>query len=212
MICPSCKCEYIRGVKHCADCDVDLVDALASSPPILDGDARIVSIWRGNDMAEWQSVQKALEEAEIAFTVPDPKSSFSFFSSEPTMEILISGADREKARKIILDLQGQVDPDELTPEELESLALAESDQPESEEQSFLPQDLPENWYEDEPVAEIWNGDTEAFANNLSACLREIGIASHLFSEEGHCRLVVLPEQEARAKEIVREVVEATPPE
>ncbi len=75
-----------------------------------------------------------------------------------------------------------------------------------------PQNLPENWYEDEPVAEIWNGDSEVFADNLIACLREIGIASHKFSEAGHCRLVVLPEQEARAREILREVVEGTPPE
>jgi transcription initiation factor TFIIIB Brf1 subunit/transcription initiation factor TFIIB len=28
MICPNCKCEYIRGVTECADCGVALVDKL----------------------------------------------------------------------------------------------------------------------------------------------------------------------------------------
>ena len=128
------------------------------------------------------------------------------------MEIWISEADQEKAGKIILDLEGRVDPDELTPEEIESLALPESDDADSDEQTSLEPDSPEDWDEDDPVAEVWNGDKEEFADTLNACLREIGIGSRKLSESGHWRLVVRPEHEARAKEIVREVVEASPPE
>ena len=211
MICPSCKCEYIRGVTQCADCGVALVDALESPEANPAEDVRIVSIWRGNDPAECERVQEALEHAEIPFTVPDSKSPFSFLPTEPTLEVWISDADRERAKKILLDLQGRVDPDELTPEEIESLALPESDQPDREQTSDL-QNQSENWYEDEPVIEVWNGDSEAFADSLIACLREVGIASHKLSEAGHWRLAVRPEQESRAKEVVREVVEASPPE
>jgi Putative prokaryotic signal transducing protein len=211
MICPSCKCEYIRGVTQCADCGVALVDALESPGANPADDVRIVSIWRGNDPAECERVQEALEHAEIPFTVPDSKSPFSFLPTEPTLEVWISDADRERARKILLDLEGRVDPDELTPEEIESLALPESNQPDREQTSD-PQNLSENWYEDEPAVEAWNGDSEAFADSLIACLREVGIASHKLSGAGHWRLVVRPEQESRAKEVVREVVEAKPPE
>jgi hypothetical protein len=211
MICPSCKCEYIRGVTKCADCGVALVDALESPGTNPADDVRIVSIWRGNDPAECERVQEALEHAEIPFTVPDSKSPFSFLPTEPTLEVWISDADRERARKILLDLEGRVDPDELTPEEIESLALPESDQPDREQTSEL-HNLSENWFEDEPAVEVWNGDSEAFADSLIACLREVGIASHKLSGAGHWRLVVRPEQESRAKEVVREVVVAKPPE
>ncbi len=212
MICPSCKCEYIRGVTQCADCDVALVDAL---DPLSSGpadDVRIVQIWRGRDPAEFDEVKQALEDAGIPFTAPDSKGSFNFIASEPSMEVWVAEEDQQKAGKIVLELEGQVDPSELTPEELESLALAEADQEDIEETTIQPLNLSEHWYEDQPVAEVWSGGDQKFADNLAACLREVGIAWHEFSEEGHSRLVVLPEQEARAKEIVREVVEASPPE
>ena len=212
MICPNCKCEYIRGVTQCADCGVALVDAVESPGANPAEDVRIVAIWRGNDPAECERVQEALEHAEIPFTVPDSKSPFSFLPTEPTLEVWISDADRERARKVLLDLEGRVDPDDLTPEEIESLTLPESDQPDSEEQTSDLQNLSENWYEDEPVIEAWNGDSEAFADSLIACLREVGIASHKLSEAGHWRLVVRPEQDSRAKEVVREIVEASTPE
>jgi hypothetical protein len=212
MICPSCKCEYIRGVTQCADCGVALVDALESPEANPAEDVRIVAIWRGNDPAECERVQEALEHAAIPFTVPDSKSPFSFLPTEPTLEIWISDEDRERAKKILLDLEGRVDPDELTPEEIKSLALPESDTPDRDEQASLPPGASDNWDEDDPVAEIWNGDKEELADTLTACLREIGIGSRKLSEAGHWRLVVRPEQEARAKEVVREVVEASPPE
>jgi hypothetical protein len=212
MICPNCKCEYIRGVTQCADCGVALVDALESPKANPAGDVRIVAIWRGNDPAECDRVKEALEKADIPFTAPDSKSTFSFFPTEPSLEIWISDADREKAGKILLDLEGLVDPDELTPEEIESLALPESDQLDSENQTSPQPDSADHWDEDDPVAEVWNGDKEEFADTLTVCLREIGIASRKLSEAAHWRLVVRPEQESRAKEIVREVVEASPPE
>jgi hypothetical protein len=212
MICPNCKCEYIRGVTQCADCGVPLVNALEPEDAKPTGDVPIVSVWQGNDPAECDRVKEALENADIPFTVPDPKSSFSFLPTEPTLGIWISEADREKARKIILDLEGLVNPDELTPEEIESLALPEFESPDSLEQTSQPPDSSDNWDENDPVAEVWNGEKEELANTLTACLREIGIGSRKLSEAGHWRLVVRPEQEARAKEVVREVVEASPPE
>ena len=66
--------------------------------------------------------------------------------------------------------------------------------------------------EDDPAATVWTGDSEPLADNLVACLREVGIASRKLSEAGHWSLLVRPEKELRAKEIVREVVEASPPE
>ncbi len=212
MICPNCKCEYIRGVTQCADCGVALVDSLEPSLAHPANDVRIVQVWSGRDPAELNKVSQALKDAGIQFIVPDTKGSFSFFGSDRTLEVWVAEQDEEQAGKIISAMEGQVDPSELTPEELESLALTDSDQEDTEESTIQPPNLPEHWYEDQPVVEVWSGSDQKLADNLIACLREVGIAWHEFSEESQLHLVVLPEQEARAREIVREVVEASPPE
>ena len=211
MICPQCKCEYIRGVTQCADCGVALVDALDSSQSNFPENVRLVPIWRGKDDAECERVIEALESAGIPHTDPDSKSFFSFLPTDPNTEIWVPEADEERARKTLGDLEGLVYPEESTSEEVESFAHPESDA-DSEEQGREVRDLTEEWYEDDPVVEAWNGDSEPFADSLIVCLREVGIASRKRSETGHWRVVVRPEHESRAKEIVREVVEASPPE
>lgn len=214
MICPQCKCQYIRGVTQCSDCGVALVDKLETDEtnPSFDN-VKIVPIWQGKDASESERVQEALESANIPFTVPDPKSQFSFLPTEPSLEIWISEADQEKARKIISDLEGRIDSDELTPEQLESLALPESDAPQDDEDDAgADSDLEQEWDEDEPVHEVWAGDNEDLADSLIACLREVGIAARKTQDAAKWHVVVRPAQENRAKGIVREVVDATPPQ
>jgi Putative prokaryotic signal transducing protein len=212
MICPNCKCEYIRGVTQCADCGVPLVNALESPQANFPEAVRLVPIWRGKDHAECERVIEALESAGIPHTDPDSKSFFSFLPTDPNTEIWVSDADEERARKILLDLEGLVYPEESTSEEIEPFALPESEDPDGDEQTSQSQDLLEDWHEDDPVAEVWSGDREDFADGLMACFREVGIASHKHSEGIHWRVVVRPEMESRAKEIVHEVMEASPPE
>ena len=149
-----------------------------------------------------------LENAGIEFLERDSKNFDLFIPLGSNLEICVSTADRDAARKIILDEDGLIDPDELTPEGIESLTLPESDQPDSDG----PQDLSVEWNDDDPAVAVWTGESEALADNLITCLREIGIASRKLGKAGRWDLVVRPEQEPRAKEIVREVVEASPPE
>jgi hypothetical protein len=212
MICPNCKCEYIHGVTQCAECGVPLVDELESPQANFPEDIRLIPIWRGKDNAECERVIEALESAGIPHTDPNSKSFFSFLPTDPNTEIWVSAADQERARKILLDLEGLVYPEDLTSGEIESFALPESDRPDGDEQSSPPVVHSENWHDDDPVSEVWRGESEEIADGLVACLREIGIVSRKLSEPGHWRLVVQPDHEARAKEVVREVVEATPPE
>jgi hypothetical protein len=212
MICPNCKCEYIRGVAECADCGVALVDALDSSAPDPQGGLEVVSVWEGNDPAECAAVKDALEKAGIPLIDRESAAYFIFPSMRPKTEIYVSGKNVEQAKKVLLDLQAWDDPEEMTAEERKALELPESDVTDSDEQTSQPPDPSDNWDEEDPVAEVWNGDSEVFADSLIACLREVGIAPRKFSEAGHWRLVVRPEQESQAKEIVREVVEASPPD
>jgi hypothetical protein len=212
MVCPNCKCEYVRGVTQCADCGVALVDTLdpaASAPPAND---EIVSVWQGDDPADCATVTNALKKAGIPVLNQGPTGYFIYPSMRPKTEICVSSANAERAGKILADLQSWDDPEEMTEEERASLELPESDLNNNDSQSTLPQDLTQDWYEDDPVSEVWSGDREDFADGLLACFREVGIASRKLAEAGHWRVVVRPGQKSRAKEIVREVVDASPPQ
>jgi hypothetical protein len=171
----------------------------------------MVSIWYCNDPAEYASAKEALQKADIPFVDQTSTRSFAFPSLLPKMEILVSSVDKDRAKKALFELQGLTDPEDLTEEEIESLALPEKEDADLDESVSRLIDPTEDWDNDEPATEIWAGAAEYLADMLIACFRENGIPSHKLSEAGRWRLVVRSEQEARAKEIVREVVEASPP-
>lgn len=220
MICPQCKCEYIRGVTQCADCGVPLVHELDSSAARAQqqqDDKEIISIWAGSDSGERSAVRGALEKAGIAVIDQEAPGHLFFPSNQPKAEIFVSPEDLERAKNVLADLGISEHPDEMTEEEREAMALPESDLPESDEAESLEEDSPadwdpQDWNEDDPGAEVWVGDNEDLADTLKLCLREIGIASRKTSEASRWRLAVRPEHESRAREIVREVEEASPPE
>ena len=216
MFCPNCKCEYLPGVKECADCGVALVDSLTSSAADHPSDGGLISIWAGDDPGECAAVKEALGKAGIPFTDQPSTGYFIFPSLRLKNEIWVASADEDRAEKVLLDLEGRGDPAEMTPEEMESLALPESDGIDHEEVTSVPDDIPDDWDGEDAGSEVWNevwsGNKEDLANTLATCLREIGIASRKVGEAGRWRLVVPPGQETRAKEIVREVVEASPPQ
>jgi hypothetical protein len=212
MICPNCKCEYIRGVTQCADCGVPLVDPLEpSTAPSPDGTS-LVAIWTGDDPAECAAAKEALTKAEIPFVDQSSDAYIILRSMRPKTEIFVPVAEEERARKALIDLPGSMDLDQLTPEEIASLALPESQGVDPDETEADPAEPAEDWDDQENVREVWTGESEDLANNLSMSLRENGISAHMSVEGGMRHLVVHPEKEARARKIVREVVEASPPE
>ena len=70
----------------------------------------------------------------------------------------------------------------------------------------------ENWNEEETVAEIWSGDEPELAEFIAASLQINQIQFRHDRSGGKHSLYVLAEEETRAREIVREVVEGVPPE
>jgi hypothetical protein len=71
------------------------------------------------------------------------------------------------------------------------------------------------FFPEDATAQVYSGDLD-LAQGLQACLRENGIPSTIDEQENpgnnKAKLRVLPDHQARAKEIIREVIEATPPE
>ena len=120
MICPSCKCEYRAGVTQCSDCGVPLVDTLGAPAAPLPGDGSVFTIWDGHDPRDFAQVKEALDKAGIPFMGPVPTGYFILPSTRPKLEVAVSLLDRERAEKVMLELEALGDdPDELTPEERE---------------------------------------------------------------------------------------------
>jgi hypothetical protein len=213
MICPVCKAEYRRGVTQCSDCGVSLVDTLepsATESAELDEGA-LVRVWSGDDPRESASVKAALEKAEISYTDQSAAAYFIFRSMRPKMEIRVHATDAERAQEIIRDLLGE--PPVAESEEDTSAGLpANSDAAGETPNDAAPEYPTGDWDEEEAVSEVWSGEAVDVAAMLVACFRENGIASRSLTENVRTRLLVRPEDEAHAKEIVREVVEAKPPQ
>jgi len=65
--------------------------------------------------------------------------------------------------------------------------------------------------EEHPTAEVWNGSDERIAQFLTAAMQENEIPIHLENPGEQTRIYVSAANEKRAREIVREIVEAAPP-
>src|SRR5271170_7605606 len=61
------------------------------------------------------------------------------------------------------------------------------------------------------TVEVWTGPNDQVAEFLTAALQENEIPMHLETPEGQTHIYVSAANEARAREIVREVTEAAPP-
>ena len=127
--------------------------------------------------------------------------------------IFVSAVDLESAKAVLNDLEAWDEPEELSEGEPESAELPEvkGSEKDVDEEDDVEADTSEEWHDDDLVAEVWKGSEEDLADTLSICLREVGIGTHKSLEGGIWHLVVRPEKEARAREVVREVVEASPP-
>jgi len=62
------------------------------------------------------------------------------------------------------------------------------------------------------TALVWSGEDGQMPQDIKACLTENRIACVISDDSAKHRVMVLPADEARAKEIVREIVEAAPPQ
>jgi len=69
----------------------------------------------------------------------------------------------------------------------------------------------ENYDPDQATAEVWSGGDADTKDMLIASLRENGIESEV-AGNGEFRIRVMPSAQSRAREIIREVIEATPPQ
>ncbi|MGB6198730.1 MAG: hypothetical protein WA871_03000 [Candidatus Acidiferrales bacterium] len=204
MFCPNCKAEYLPGVKHCSDCDVDLVENLPApggGPAETLSDADLRSVWGGEDQEEFASVCAQLKGAEIPFRVNQRAREWVTGLGQ-YFEIGVPANRYEQAKEIVGgDGTGNASAIELP---------AEDDEPEPTESTEEWES--KAWFPEDASAEIWSGKGEERASMIEASLRENNIRARTeIAGNGAGKVFVVPDDEARAKEIVREIDDATPP-
>jgi hypothetical protein len=118
-----------------------------------------------------------------------------------------------------LEMEEPVDPDKLqVPERFELWEQSDSEGVAGEDS--LP-DTPERrdayfryWYPEDATVEVWSQkDAEDWSDAIEMALKENLVHCRVNSNGGSSKAVfVMPEDESRAREVIRQIIEATPPE
>jgi hypothetical protein len=220
MFCPICKAEYRPGFHHCSDCDVELVPVLPADEPqaggqrgrVLSGDVR--RIWAGDDQSRCLELCEELKANDIPYEVAQNVKSYGRGMSVDWKFELAVSADDELRAKDLLSLP------ETVVEEKSDTAEEEGDQPHYELPAGDDTPGPGNnrdsyldpWYPEDATVEVHSKPPSDLSSTIGLALKENRIRVRVDrQEDGSTKYFVLPEDEARAREIVREVVEGVPP-
>jgi hypothetical protein len=214
MFCPQCRAEYRPGFTRCSDCEVDLVEYLpASYDSATDpSKAQMRRAWLCDERESCVSVCSRLRAAGIPFRVTQSKHQFLLHVDEH-YEIWVPDELYDNAKTIAEE--GCLDfSDDRVDQDIMELPDAGPALVEQEGGNW-------NWCPQDANVEVWSEKTEeehrfervngkAWMVELS--LRENGISTQVnVSEDGFRRLFVRSEDEFQAREIVRQIVDGTPP-
>jgi len=212
MFCPQCHVEYRPGFTHCTDCDVDLVDTLPQESECT-GEANRI-IWMGDDQERCVALCHYLKNAGIRYEVTQGMKSHGAGMRASWKYGLAVPAEDEKGAKELLEFpETVVEESNEETEDDEDQALMEWPEGDGSTpgtvrkgDSYLGP-----WYPEDATVEIFT-ETPTFKSDLiEMSLKESEIRARIEIQEGGFKKVfVLPEDEAAAREIVREIVEETP--
>jgi hypothetical protein len=214
MFCPVCQAEYRQGFARCADCDVDLVyelpaAAMVSVERIDPGDPEedpFCSFWKGDDPRVHAELCALLGEEGIPHKTIRRQDHLFNWNTKSAFEIGVPFSQFDKAEAVIKEAYG--DENASSSEEAAvPLELPEFVEPRESRPGWDS----EHWYREDATVEIWEGDQREMGELLAASLGENQIHSRVAENRGTHKLFVLPGDETRAREIVREVVEGVPP-
>jgi hypothetical protein len=209
MFCPQCKAEYRQGITECADCQVPLVPSLPeASESHLDtiSAGPLVPLWEGEDLALHTSLIEALDEAGIRyFSKPlgifagarrwdpypiQPMTRFGY-------QVAVLSSNLAQAEEILKTLLDEKPQDMELPDQTDVVETASQ---------------PPASTGEKPTCEIWAGVDDGIAQFLTAALQENEIPFDLDTTGDVTKVLVSAANEARAREIAREIVNAAPPE
>jgi hypothetical protein len=205
MFCPECQGEYRAGFTRCADCDIDLVDELPE-PEAAIPDAGVREVWAGEDPGQCVAVCRQLRALDIPFRV-FPQDQRVFPSAYASLKVGVPRDLYDQAKEIIdSDRPGMMDDAD---EQQEVELPAEDDVATADD---IDDDWdPGNWFPEDATMEVWSENIEKHTWMIESCLRENHIHARTDKfADGSRKVFVMPADDRRAREIVREVEDARP--
>jgi NADPH-dependent ferric siderophore reductase len=179
---------------------------MASAYPIPEDQGSVILLWAGEDPALHSTLLEQLKSAGIRYSdktmgddevapTADPlpidwKPRFGF-------EVAVLSGDLTAAQAIL---------ERLLSEEPADLEIPAQDEVSAAEPALV------STTELRPTVVVWSGADDRIAQFLTAALQENEIPIHLEVAAELTNVLVSAANEARAREIVREVVNASPPE
>lgn len=212
--------------------------ANASTPnPGDSAEGPYAHFWGGDDLRLHAELCSLLDEVEIRHITIRKEDRLFRVTTQPFFELAVPISQMEKAESVIRDAFGEMpqlpDADAGTDGEAKKPPGEESDfvhtwarkgllpalleklrepLPRETENSSKPGFDPDDWFPEDATVEVWSGPDATLAEMISASLRENDIHSRTDELKDSLLVNVQPQDEARAREIVREIVEGTPPE
>jgi len=178
---------------------------MASAHPIPEDQGSVVVLWAGEDPALHASLLEQLEAAGIRYSDKVLGADEVAPAADPLpidwrlrfgFEILVLSCEFAAARAIL---------EKLLDEEPVDLEIPAQDEVLSPEPPLV------STTELDPKVEVWSGLDDRIAHFLTAAMQENEIPIHLEMAGDLTRVMVSTSNEARAREIVREIIEGAPP-
>ncbi len=196
------------------------------SPPADPGDPNedpFCSFWKGEDSRLHAELCGVLDEAGIAHNTVFRRDHLFNLSNFPAYEIGVPFSLYEKAEAAVKEAYGTQGIEEIGSQELQKLLVDRSDGVRKLPEMMTPaksEDIPgpptagdeAGWYEEDATAKVWETETSEPSDFLVAAMHENGVRCRVDREGSRASLFVMPEDESRAREIVKEVVEGQAPE
>jgi len=195
-------------------------------------------LWSGLNKSLSSAIDGALEEAHIFHKVTGRTLKFLATSPDNVNFVWVDPKDRSAARKVLqnvletpeisgrADIEMESDAQQVNPfgfgrrvynrvpdEQREEISdESEEGLPESEDSGEpVPDDVADDPDPNDATAEVWSGADRDMANFVANSLRGVGVGCVIDDASGKRRVMVLPSAEKRAREVVREIVEDSPP-
>jgi hypothetical protein len=206
--CPSCDAAYSADRVRCTICGVDLVPEELRGAPRTERERNepIEIIWRGGDPVAVSEVVAALREAGIRHSVLVTRDYYVFGLAmpQPRNEVRVFASDVARARDLLAGIpQGFPFGGEQSPDR--------GEEP-SKQEATAKRDTRGHWNPAAATVDVWSGEDAALLRFIEDSLRENQIGVRRGGREpGMMRLSVMPGDETTAREIVREILEGSPP-
>jgi hypothetical protein len=228
MFCPNCKAEYRDGFTRCASCDAALVSSVAPAAPAISKhekawNERAAMLWSGQDPVAFSVILSALDAADIPYREWQSRDVTAALSRPLALgfygishwEVRVHPQNLDAARRAV---QEAMRPQSLIPvedkfiskEKLPSAEPAESNSPSAAEAAGAQAPSKGSGGPVHAPVEIWAGEDAAQAQFFRGSLLENHISCwSLTASLGNARLLVSPDDAARAREIIGEILKNT---